>query len=367
MKALRLLAPAIAAAIFAAGIAFADDPKDAGAGSAPPERITASCVERVPPGATRPRLEEAFPQRGFSGYAARLEITITHGKGETVIPEGFKLATGADATKALDEAGFKIPEPDGGAGPSIESTPGDASSVTKLSIPFVPLPKEGGRNAMVLPPVPIAVARANGEVMTLCTQPHGILIEDPIANELDPKVKPNPPGRPQREDWPLARQLAIGVAIGAVIGALAVYLLRRWLARPRVVIVLPPRLPWLVALDELDDLRSSKLLAEGKTDEYFDRVSDCVRKYLGARYGFDGLESTSDEMRGLLKRVRPQVPGLKKIHAFLGDCDLVKFARVTPAAEDCLDALRRGEEIVRATIPAAPRPRPSAAAMEASP
>jgi hypothetical protein len=47
--------------------------------------------------------------------------------------------------------------------------------------------------------------------------------------------------------------------------------------------------------------------------ELFDRVSDTVRKYLGARYGFeglgfDGLETTTAEMMTLLKRVRPGVP-----------------------------------------------------------
>jgi DNA-binding response OmpR family regulator len=43
-----------------------------------------------------------------------------------------------------------------------------------------------------------------------------ILVEDPIANELDPKVKPNPEPRPQREEWVLAKQVAAGLLIAAV-------------------------------------------------------------------------------------------------------------------------------------------------------
>ena len=35
-----------------------------------------------------------------------------------------------------------------------------------VEIPFVPLPKDPGRHLMTLPPVPITVARANGQVMT---------------------------------------------------------------------------------------------------------------------------------------------------------------------------------------------------------
>jgi hypothetical protein len=56
----------------------------------------------------------------------------------------------------------------------------------------------------------------------------------------------------------------------------------------------------------------------------------------------------------VLKRVRPQVPGLKRIGSFLDECDLVKFARATPDGEACLDALARGEDIVRTTIPVTP-------------
>lgn len=326
---------------------------DAGAGAdVGPSRVWASCVERVPNGATRPTLTELFPARGFSGYAASLEVTVAHGKGETVLPEGLKVQGQSDAARALSSAGFVIPEPDAGAPASVTTTPSASGAVTKLVIPFVLLPKDPGRNGMVLPPVPIAVARASGEVVTICTQPHAIVVDDPIASELDPKVKPNPPPRRQREDWALARELTIGLLIGALLGGAIAYAARRFLQRPKVVAPPPPRLPWLVALEELEELRRSSLLTEGKNDAYFDRVSDSVRKYLGARYGFDGLETTTDEMRGILKRVRPAVPELRKIGAFLSDCDLVKFARVLPQESDCLDALRRGEQIVRVTIPA---------------
>ncbi|WP_437903730.1 hypothetical protein WME95_35200 [Sorangium sp. So ce327] len=320
------------------------------------ESVWASCAEHVPPGATRPRIEETFPKNGFSGYAAHLEITVTHGKGETVLPEGFKVQGDSDAARAIQKAGFVLPEADAGAGPTSTTTATDAGATTRLVIPFVPLPKEPGRSALLLPPVPIAVSRASGELVTVCTRPHEIVIQDPIANERDPKVKPNPPPRPQREEWVLAKQLTVGILIGAALGLLVAWLVRRWLRRPRVVAAPPPKLPWVAALEELEALRRSDLLGEGRTGEYFDRVSDCVRKYLGARYGFDGLETTSDEMRDLLARVRPPVPVLPQIARFLADCDLVKFARLQPTEADCLTALDDGENIVHRTTPPAARP-----------
>jgi len=320
----------------------------------------ASCVEHLPQGATRPQITEVFASRGLSGYAVSLEVTVKHGKGETVLPEGFKVQSASDAARALQAAGFSLPDRDGGSGPTLTREESDTSATTKLSIPFVALPKEAGRNEMTLPPVPIAVQRASGEMITLCTAPHDIRIEDPTANEADPQVKPNPPPRPQREEWVLAKQVSIGVLIGAVAMAIGVWLFGRWKKIPKVVQLPPPVLPWVRALKELAVLRDSTLLAEDKTGDYFDRVSDSVRKYLGARYGFDGLETTTDEMRGVLKRVRPPIPRLTEITSFLEDCDLVKFARVVPTDNDCLAALARGETIVRMTIPPAVLAQPAA-------
>src|SRR5262249_3419103 len=116
-------------------------------------------------------------------------------------------------------------------------------ATTKLTVPFVPLPKEPGRHTLVLPPVPVAVARASGEVVSVCTTPHAMVVDDPIANELDPKVRPNPRGRHQREEWVAAKYAALALLVGAIIGVFLTWLLRRWARRPRPVIVVPPKLP----------------------------------------------------------------------------------------------------------------------------
>ena len=64
----------------------------------------------------------------------------------------------------------------------------------------------------------------------------------------------------------------------------------------------PPRPPWDVALEELDEVRHAGLLEVERYGEYFDRMSDALRRYLGARFGFDGLESTTDEILAALKK-----------------------------------------------------------------
>ena len=355
------------------------DAGDADAGAAEVDAgasTIATCVEHVPEGASRPSVTEVFPKRGWSGYAAQLQVVITHGKGETVLPEGFRFQASSDAGRGLSKAGFTIPDPTGGVAPTIKTVvQKDGKSQTTLTIPIVPLPDKPGRTLMFLPPLPIAIGRASNEFITICTRAHLITVEDPIGNQIDPKVKPNPPARPQREDWPLARNLAIGIPIGVAIAALAMWLYVMHRRRPRIEPEKPKAPPWITALEELERIRKSKMLVEGRTGEYFDRVSEAVRAYLGGRYGFEetlelgknGLETTTAEMLDLLKRVRPPVQELPRIKAFLDDCDLVKFARLEPTEALCVEALERGEQIVRRTIPVMkPATPPSPSSKEAS-
>jgi hypothetical protein len=93
------------------------------------------------------------------------------------------------------------------------------------------------------------------------------------------------------------------------------------------------------------------LLETKRHGEYFDRVSDAVRGYLGARYGFDGLESTSAEILRALGRANLDGVAHAEIVAFLGECDLVKFANMTPTEGDCVKVVDWGEVIVRKTMP----------------
>jgi hypothetical protein len=316
------------------------------------EPSSPSCAEHVPPGASRPKLQEQFPARATSGYAAPLEVIVEHGKGETVLPEGFHAQSGSEAARALTEAGFILPHAQGGAGPTLTTTTTANSATTKVTIPLLVLPKQPGRNHMTLPPLPIAVARASGELVTVCTRPHDVLVEDPTAQAPEARPKPNPSPRPQLEEWTLAKDLTIGALAGAALAALLAWLLARYRRRPRPLPPPPPpRPPWDVAFEELFAVRHAGLVSQARFAEHYDRVSDAVRRYLGGRYGFDGLETTTREMTSILRRVDPPVVELESILPFLDECDLVKFARRTPSEEDCANVLDQAERIVRVTIP----------------
>ncbi|MDB4936228.1 MAG: hypothetical protein JWP87_3200 [Labilithrix sp.] len=340
------------------------------------------CVESIPKGAQKPIISENFPLRGTSGWAATLSITVRHGRGERVLPAGLDLGSAVEAHKYLKKAGFAIPDQDGGAAAHLWTEPEDKEksySVTHLELPLVVLPEKPGRNMMELPPLPVAVARANGEVATVCTHSHTIGVEDPTANTPQAEPKKNPAPRPQREEWTALKKALLWGGLGLVVGALLAYFGYRQLTKPKPPEPPPPpRPPWDVALEKLDEVRHAGLLDAHRDAEYFDRVSDAVRGYLGARFGFDGLESTSDEILAALRKqaggfvrldtasdLNAPAPGIPidEVRHFLAECDLVKFANLKPSPDQCATALTLGEHIVRSTMPfSLPGARPSASA-----
>lgn len=346
---------------------------DGGAGDS-----TYGCVESIPKGAQKPIVVDTFPNRGTSGYAATLSITVRHGKGERVLPSGLDLSSAVEAKKVLKQAGFVIPDQDGGAGAQIWTEPEDAEksgATTHLELPVVLLPPNPGRNVMMLPPLPVAVARANGEIATVCTHVHPVMVEDPIANTPDAMPKENPSGIPQREEWTALKKALGWGALGLLVGAILALLVWRKINQPKPAPPPPPpRPPWEVALEELDEVRHAGLLEVERYGEYFDRTSDAVRRYLGARFGFDGLESTTDEILAALKKqgggfIRLDAPApvtgpnglprasmapgisIERVASFLRECDLVKFANLTPTPEQCATSITMGEAIVRSTMP----------------
>jgi hypothetical protein len=106
-----------------------------------------------------------------------------------------------------------------------------------------------------------------------------------------------------------------------------------------------------VALERLDEARHAGLLETQRFGDFFDRVNDAVREYLGHRFGFDGLESTTDETLASLRRVPHFEIPMPEIAGFLQQCDLVKFADVTPTLTECEQSLAQAERVVRSTMP----------------
>jgi hypothetical protein len=318
------------------------------------ERSTATCVESIPEGKEPPKFTESFPTHGKSGHRAVLLVEVEHGPGERVLPSALHVDEQSPTFRALSAAGFRFPSSSGPSRPRLRRAPGPESARTQFSLPLVLLPSEAGRNELTLPPLPIAVARASGEILTLCTREHSITVEEPTANEPNPTPRANPsPGR-QLELFASLRTAVYGGALGLALALVLGLLFRAWRKRPKKEPPPPPpRPPWEVALEALSDIRRSGWVEAGRFDEHFDRVSHVLRRYLGDRYGFDALECTTHEVLGALasRQVGPDESTI--VERFLNESDLVKFANLTPTEAQCHWLWAAAEDVVRRTTASA--------------
>jgi hypothetical protein len=210
-----------------------------------------------------------------------------------------------------------------------------------------------------VPSLDVRVVGPKGELLVLHTDARELEVASLLANEPNAQAREaTAPVIVMQDDYTLA-WLGGGVLAIALI-AVATLLIQRWLARrPKQPPAPPPPRPaWEIALEKLEKLRrkQEELLAEQRGEELIDGVSDAVREYLGKRYGFDGLESTSDETLSHLERLRPQKLSLSGVQLLLAQCDLVKFARLPPDREACDDLFNGALGIVRATTPASESP-----------
>ncbi|HSP99049.1 MAG TPA: hypothetical protein VL049_17640 [Candidatus Dormibacteraeota bacterium] len=148
--------------------------------------------------------------------------------------------------------------------------------------------------------------------------------------------------------------LWIGAAVLAVLGLLVV-LVRR-LRRPQAAAAVPPRPLHELALEALDRLQAAGLIDAGQYEEFYVRLSAIVREYIEARFRLRAPEMTTEEFLQAAQRRAQLAPSHRALLGhFLGEADLVKFARHHPTPGDAERAFAAGREFVRSTAPEEPR------------
>lgn len=192
-----------------------------------------------------------------------------------------------------------------------------------------------------LGPVRVRITSAAGELIDLASNTASIEVRSVLANEPDPELKPaSQPVIVEQDDYRLL--ILLGALLALAIGALLAWLSMRWWQnreRPKPPPPPPPP-PWDTALAELQALERERAAAisEGRTAPWVDAVSDSIRVYLGRRFGFHGLESTTDEIADALAHTKSLRIAPEQAIGFLSQCDLVKFAKAS-LAEDASRAL----------------------------
>lgn len=135
---------------------------------------------------------------------------------------------------------------------------------------------------------------------------------------------------------------------GGLAGAAVVTLVVLWVLRHRSREV-PEKMisahEW--ALRQLQGLVDDQLVERGLVDEFYFRLSMIIRRYVERRFGVRALNRTTDEF--MLETQGGPTLSLDyhgTVGNFLRACDMVKFARHAPQAEEINEALKKARDFV---------------------
>ena len=179
-----------------------------------------------------------------------------------------------------------------------------------------------------VPAFEVPWSRPDGSSGAIETERVRLRVRPRLANEQDPRLGAMPaPVSVITTDWALIWSLALlgSAALAALFTIVGVFVYRNRIIALKPVAPPPPAN--VAALARLEEALSSQELA---SEERYAAVVDVLRWYLGERFGFDGLETTTVEMRRALDDADLGAVSVYEIAEMLEEADLVKFARMVP-------------------------------------
>jgi hypothetical protein len=173
-----------------------------------------------------------------------------------------------------------------------------------------------------------------------------VLTREPNANDIrDIKPPADPP-----IDWRPYYLIAGALAVLALIAFVVLRVLRR---PGRLPAGPPPRSAHEIAHEELARLRARGLPEQGAFKEYYSALTGIVRGYLEHRFRLRAPEMTTEEFLMVTARAGAALQSGHRalLGDFLGESDLVKFARHHPTLADADRAFGAAERFVDETAP----------------
>ena len=235
--------------------------------------------------------------------------------------------------------------------PKVASAPGkEAGGATQSTLTLTLIPWRAGRAD--IPPIEVGITGGPTNEVVVIKTPEIPQVRVLSTLDWDTKDEPTfhptrPPVRIVRTDYTLVWALGIG---GGLLGAV---LLTWAVMRRRALggVAEPPRpAPHLVALEALSVLASSDIFKQAQWQEYYIRLSEIVRDYLGHTYDFQGTELTTTEIMAVLAdRQLPAGFGHAELKGWLRACDRVKFTASGSTQEEAEGMLRQAITLVELT------------------
>ena len=181
--------------------------------------------------------------------------------------------------------------------------------------------------------------------------PPGVMeVESVLARDKNPQDLKPPKGLiGYRNIWPY---------IWAALGVLGISFLLWWWQRrkKRMAAIAAGIIPGVpvkpaedIARQALDELISSGLAESGEVKLFYIRLSDILRRYIEGKFGIPAMDRTTAELMPEIRRHPVLRDFNSEFRIFFEDCDLAKFAKYVPSAEDIATDLGRARRVVDET------------------
>jgi hypothetical protein len=197
------------------------------------------------------------------------------------------------------------------------------------------------------PPLTITVSDESGQISYVSAEPIPVSISSVLV-EGDSELRDIKP----QAALPYVNYLPWIMGFGLLVLLFTGFVL--WYRRRRMQLALAAiddRLPYEVAMDELDRIEQLILPGSGRFKEHYTLVSDCIRVYMEKTFLFPVLERTTSEMKIDLKRIQVEDEVAQKFIGLMDECDLVKFSKFRPDIYSAQQILHNSRQIVEQTKP----------------
>jgi hypothetical protein len=216
-----------------------------------------------------------------------------------------------------------------------------------------------------VPALQAIVVVAGGRATTVTSAPLSITIASVLAEGDSEQADIKSPAFMQvARIWPWLLPALLLLAAGAW------WLWRRRRTEPEEgasAPATPPQPAHVVAYAELERLLSSGLLERGGLKEFYIELAEILKRYLEARFGIDTFERTTNEILEALRARRISIKIKTTAAEYFVACDMVKFAKFDPAADETRVTVERAYRIIDETKRAPTSPAPSPAPVSGGP
>jgi hypothetical protein len=203
-----------------------------------------------------------------------------------------------------------------------------------------------------IPKIQIEAVRPGGERSILTSEPVKIKVGSVLTGNQDTLKDLKPQAEIAADYKPFLLFLAALGSAAYLIYRLVQRLKRRRKALP--AILQDRRTAEEIARQAIRQLLARKLIEQGYLKEFYLELSEIVKRFLGSKMGIPSLERTTEEFTEDLRQTAIQAGHYRMIRQFLDDCDLVKFAKYRPGAEEIQQIIARSSEIIDAVVAGSP-------------